>query len=287
MDDLYAERYYESDDGLRLYFRDYAPQRDVACAPVVCLPGLTRNSRDFEPLAARLSASWRILCPDFRGRGRSEYDPHWQNYNPRQYALDVIRLLRHAGVERARFIGTSLGGLVSMLLADLSPATIEAVVMNDIGPEINPVGLSRIVASAGLMARAGSFDEALRNTRANYEQALPGWTEADWRWYTETTYRQTESGEYDLNYDRGIGEAVRAGAAGLPRDPWAIFEALQAIPTMVICGALSDILTPEIVARMQQRKPDLRAVTVKNRGHAPILDEPEAYDAIATFLETV
>jgi len=282
---LYSERYYESDDGLRLYFRDYAPRNDNGQAPVVCLPGLTRNSRDFDRLAGRLSDTCRVLCPDFRGRGLSDYDRQWKNYRPRQYALDVIRLLRHNDIGTARLIGTSLGGLVSMLLAELSPASIEAVVMNDIGPEVDPAGLSRIVASAGLLARASSFEEAVRYTRENYQQALPDWSDADWRWYAETTYRQTDEGDYDLNYDRGIGLAVRSGVAGLPGDPWSIFDALQSIPTMVLRGALSDILTPGIVARMRERKPDLLEVTVSNRGHAPILDEPEAYDAITSFLD--
>lgn len=283
----FRERFYTSEDGLTLYFTDYQGPADTTLTPIICLPGLTRNSRDFEQLAAQLCTSHRVICPDFRGRGRSEYDPNWRNYHPARYASDVLGLLQHIDVDRVSLIGTSLGGLVSMLLASDRPELVAAVVLNDIGPEINASGLLRITATAGKLERADTFDAAMANTRANYEIALPDWSEADWRWYTGITYRQTESGDFDLNYDRGIGEAIRSGAAALAREPWSVFDALQETPTLLIRGELSDIMTAAIASRMQSRKPDLQVVAVRNRGHAPVLTEPEALNAITQFLADV
>ncbi len=284
---LFNERFYTSDDGLALYFADFPGPPDPTLAPIVCLPGLTRNSRDFEHLAAQLCTSHRVICPDFRGRGRSEYDPVWHNYRPAQYAADVLTLLQHIDVHRVSLIGTSLGGLVSMLLASDRPELLAAVVLNDIGPDIDPRGLLRITATAGKLARADTFDAAMANTRANYEIAFPDWSEAEWQWYAGITYRQTKSGDFDLNYDRGIGEAVRSGAAGVAREPWSVFDGLENIPTLLVRGELSDIMTAAIAAKMQSRKPDLQVVAVRNRGHAPVLTEPEALNAITQLLADV
>jgi pimeloyl-ACP methyl ester carboxylesterase len=275
---------YPSRDGLQLYCRDYGDRKTHKQLPLICLHGLTRNSRDFERLASELSADCRVLCPDFRGRGESGYDPDWRNYHPAQYARDIELLIARLGLEQFRLLGTSLGGMVATLLAGSLPSQVAAVVLNDIGPEIHPLGLSRIVESAGLLADAPSFADALANTKANYELALPGWSEEDWCWYTNNTYRAAAGRTYTLNYDRQIGTAVRAGLAGIPGDPYTVFDALAALPTLLVRGELSDVMTADIAARMQTRKPDLRIVCVANRGHVPILDEPEAIDAIKEFL---
>lgn len=284
MPEQYSERYFDSADGLRLFFRDYSTPAGDGRVPVMCLPGLTRNSRDFERLALSLVHSCRVICPDLRGRGKSAYDPNWRNYNPARYAEDMLLLLGQLEIERVRLVGTSLGGMISMLLADAAPALVAAVVLNDIGPEIDPTGLVRIVAATGNLAPAVSFEDAIEKTRAYYQLALPDWSEANWRWYAQSTYRPIGNGAFDLNYDRNIGEAVRAGAATLPRDPWDIFNALANIPTLLVRGELSDIMSAQIAAKMCAVKPDLRVVTVSNRGHAPILDEAEARHALVDFL---
>ena len=285
MDRAYEERYYHSDDGLRLYFRDYrGPAHRI---PVLCLPGLTRNSRDFEALAARLAGERRVLCPDFRGRGESQYDADWTNYNPARYAADTWRLLEELDVERVTIVGTSLGGWLSMLLGHQQPGRVAAVVMNDIGPEANPEGIARVVAGAGTLDRVPTFDEAVAETKRFYDVAFPDWDDDQWQSYVAITYRKTAQGDYDLNFDRNIGHAAREGVSGLDVDPWALFDSILDVPTLLIHGALSDILTEEIIHRMLDRKPDLRIARVPNRGHAPLLDEKEAVDAISRFMQDI
>jgi len=279
------ERFVTAADGLRLFCRDY--QNDSRRIPVLCLPGLTRNSLDFAGLASRLCRSRRVICPDLRGRGRSEYDPEWRHYNPATYAADTWQLLDELGVAQVAIVGTSLGGWMAMLLHYQRPQRVAAAVINDIGPEANPDGIARILATAGRLDKVADFAHAVAQVRNVYELAFPDWTEAQWRAYTETIYRHVADGGFDLNFDRNIGHAAREGASGLDIDPWTMFDGLRNLPTLLIHGALSDILTEPIIERMCARKPDLAVVSIANRGHAPLLDEQEAVDAIATFLETV
>jgi pimeloyl-ACP methyl ester carboxylesterase len=279
----FEERYYDSEDGLRLYVRDYAgnPAKD----PVLCLPGLTRNSRDFEALAAWVSQDRRVLCPDFRGRGESEYDPEWTNYHPARYAADTWLLLDNLGIDRVTIIGTSLGGWLSMLMSSQQPGRVAAIVMNDIGPEANPEGIARVVAGAGTLDRVATFDEAIAQARRFYDIAFPDWSDEQWRSYAAITYRETGQGDYDLNFDRNIGHASRQGVSGLDVDPWDLFAGIRGVPTLLIHGTLSDILTEDIIRKMCDSKPDLQVGRVPNRGHAPLLDEKEAVDAISRFLQ--
>ena len=283
----FEERYFNTTDGLRLYFRDYAQGRSEAAAPVLCLPGLTRNSRDFEPLAESLADRHRVISPDLRGRGRSEYDGNWHNYHPAQYVADMWVLMETLEITRAVVIGTSLGGWMTMSMAHERPHAVAAAVMNDIGPEVNPAGVARVKAMAGNLDKVASFSEAVAQTRACYEIGLPDLPADRWEWYTETTYRKTSDGRYDLNYDRNIGHAVRQGVSELREDPWCLFDGLAKIPSLLLRGELSDILTEEIALKMRQRKPDLHITRVPNRGHAPLLDEPEAIDAISRLLAEI
>jgi pimeloyl-ACP methyl ester carboxylesterase len=285
MHGMYEERYVETADGLSLYFRDY--RNASPRLPVLCLPGLTRNSRDFEALAASISTTRRVISPDLRGRGKSQYDPEWRNYHPGQYAADLWQLLDSLQVEEVVVIGTSLGGWMAMLLNQQRPGRIAGAVMNDIGPEADPGGIARIVATAGLLDVVGSLAEAIEQAKSVYSIAFPNWGAEQWQAYTESTYRALDDGRFDLNFDRNIGHAAREGVSGLDIDPWAMFDALAAVPTLLIHGVLSDILTAPIIEKMRQRKPDLQVVAVRERGHAPLLDEQEALDAITTFLESV
>ena len=282
---MYEEHYAEAPDGLRLYYRDYPSAS--ALAPVLCLPGLTRNSRDFEPLAARIATTRRVIAPDLRGRGKSQYDPEWRNYHPGQYAADIWALLDQLRLQEVVVIGTSLGGWMAMLLNHQRPGRIVGTVMNDIGPEADPNGIARVVAMAGRLDAVGSLAEAIEQAKSVYAIAFPDWDERQWQFYTETTYRRLEDGSFDLNFDRNIGHAAREGVSGLEVDPWAMFEDLASVPTLLIHGVLSDILTGPIIEKMCQRKPDLQVARVRDRGHAPLLDEQEAVDAITTFLESV
>ncbi len=285
MHGMYQECYVEAADGLRLYSRDYpnASQRP----PVLCLPGLTRNSRDFEPLATKIGKTRRVISPDLRGRGKSQYDPEWRNYHPGQYAADIWRLLDSLRVEEVVVIGTSLGGWMAMLLNYQRPGRIAGAVMNDIGPEADPGGIARVVATAGRLDIVGSLAEAIMQAKSVYSIAFPNWNEEQWRAYAESTYRMLDDGRLDLNFDRNIGHAAREGISGLDVDPWSMFDGLAHVPTLLIHGVLSDILTMPIIEKMRQRKPDLQVVPIPKRGHAPLLDEQEALDAITTFLDSV
>ena len=281
----YEEGYFEAADGLRLYYREYP--NPSARPPVLCLPGLTRNSGDFAALATRISETRRVICPDLRGRGKSQYDPEWRNYHPGQYAADIWQLLGTLRLDEVVAIGTSLGGWMAMLLNHQHPEHIAGVVLNDIGPEADPVGIARVVATAGRLDVVNSLAEAVEQAKSVYALAYPDWSEEQWRSYTETIYRPLDDGRFDLNFDRNVGHAAREGVSGLDVDPWAMFDDLAEVPAMLIHGALSDILTEPIIEKMRLRKPDLAVVTVRNRGHAPLLDEQEAVDAITTFLESV
>lgn len=284
-DRMYEESHVEAADGVRLYCRDY-PNPSVRL-PVLCLPGLTRNSRDFSSLAALISETRRVICPDLRGRGRSGHDPDWRNYHPGQYASDLWQLFDALEIDEAVVIGTSLGGWLAMLLNHQRPGRIAAAVMNDIGPEADPDGIARVTATAGLLDVVDSMAEAIEQAKSVYSIAFPDWNDEQWLIYTETTYRKLDDGRFDLNFDRNIGHAAREGVSGLDVDPWAMFDDLADVPTLLVHGVLSDILTEPIIARMRERKPDLQVAPVSNRGHAPLLDEQEAIDAIATFLDTV
>ena len=282
---MYKERYVEAADGLRLYCRDYPNPSPRSV--VLCLPGLTRNSCDFAPLATHISKTRRVLCPDLRGRGKSGYDPTWRNYHPGQYAADLWQVLDTLQVEEVVVIGTSLGGWVAMLLNHQRPGRIAGVVMNDIGPEADPGGIARVVSTAGRLDVVGSLAEAIEQAKSVYSIAFPDWSEEQWQSYTEATYRPLDDGRFDMNFDRNIGHAAREGVSGLDIDPWAMFNGLAAVPTLLIHGVLSDILTAPIIDKMHEQKPDLQVVPVRNRGHAPLLDEQEAVDAITTFLESI
>lgn len=278
----YAERSFTSRDGLRLYYRDYAgPTRSGVTA--LCLHGLTRNSRDFEDLAPRLARSRRVLALDVRGRGRSERDSKPERYVPTVYAQDVLELLDASRVERVALIGTSMGGILSLLLAALRPAAIAGVVLNDIGPVVDPAGIARIAGYVGKGGPVSSWDEAAEAVKAINVAAFPGLEHAGWLRFARRTYREGPNGVLLPDYDPAIGEATRSGGA-VPADLWALWTGLATIPTLAIRGALSDILSESTLAEMARRKPDLHVLRVADRGHAPTLDEPECVAAIERFL---
>jgi pimeloyl-ACP methyl ester carboxylesterase len=277
-----TSRFYRSHDGLKLYYRDFAPE--VTGVPVLCLPGLTRNSRDFEDLAWYLSRSRRVLTPDLRGRGYSEYDPDWRNYQLGTYATDIWTLLDGLGIPQVIVVGTSLGGLIAMAMAVQDSGRLRGVVMNDVGPEIAPEGLARIQAYTGRLPPVASWDEAIAQTKEVYGPTLPGLTEDEWRKMAWRVYREDPDGVPRLDIDPAIGRAVRESGAPTA-DAWKAFEALRDTPLLVIRGAMSDILAEETVVRMQERKPNLIAVTVPDRGHVPLLNEPECISAIDDFIE--
>jgi len=273
-------RYYASHDGLQLFYHDFAPERPGT--PAICLPGLTRNSRDFDELAAHLSAARRVLTPDLRGRGLSDYDPEWRNYHPGTYVKDVWTLLDLLGIDKVIVIGTSLGGLIAMAMAYQNAGRLAGVVMNDIGPEVGAEGLARIQAYTGKLPPVGNWAEANAQTRQIYGPWLPGLSDTEWEKMAWRAYRAGEDGVPAQDIDRNIGKAVRE-VGPQTGDPWVLFDALRDTPTLLLHGVLSDILTADIIRKMRARKPDLQVVDVADRGHAPLLDEKECIEAIDAF----
>lgn len=278
----YKEQRFRSDDGLDLYYRDYG-DRDAPA--VLCLHGLTRNSRDFADLAAHLSDRFRVLAADVRGRGQSDRDSDYSHYALPTYVDDTWCLLDHAGVERFALIGTSMGGLMSMTMGAARPDRVWAIVLNDIGPVVEQAGLDRIKGYVGKTDPPADWDEAIAAVRAINAEAFPDFTDADWRAFAHRLFRE-ENGRPAFDYDPDIARAMaEAEGAAVPPDLWPVYEALGDIPLLAIRGSLSDILSHETLQAMGRRKPKTTAVTVPRVGHAPMLDEPVAIRAIDEFLD--
>jgi len=278
----FAERYFRSRDGLALYCRDYAGDPDKA--PVLYLPGLTRNSKDFERSAAHIAPHRRVICMDQRGRGRSQYDANWLNYHPAMYVDDVWMLVRELGLERVVVIGTSLGGIMAMLMASMRPRHLAGIVLNDVGPELEVIGSQRIQNYIGRVPHVASWDEATAHVKETFAGVYPDLTEERWREFARNTFREDADGRIRLDYDPKIAELMRLLPFGVMPPMWYAYAALQTIPTLAIRGELSDLLSARVFRRMQTEKPDLVRLSVPNRGHAPLLHEPLCQDAIDTFL---
>jgi len=279
----FAEKTIKTVDGLSVSYRDYPGSAGASASPVLCLHGLTRNSADFEDLAPRLAAHRRVLAMDVRGRGRSDFDPNWRNYHPGTYLADVFTLLDHEGMERVAVIGTSMGGILGMMLGAERPRALTGLVLNDIGPAIETAGLARIAGFVGKAAPVGSWAEAREQIKAINETALPDLSDEDWDRFARRLYTEDESGRLVPAYDPEIATAMaEAGAA--PLDLWKVFDALADIPILVLRGETSDILSAETVSAMRARHRNLTAAEVPGRGHAPMLDEPVALAAIESFL---
>jgi len=285
MSEAYAEINWLSHDGLRLYARVYDGP-DSGAPTVLCLHGLTRNSRDFEDLAPHLQRSYRVIVPDLRGRGLSARDPHQQNYQPGIYVQDILALLDTAAAKRVAIIGTSLGGMLAMMLSFRHPARITGIVLNDIGPEVDPVGIERIKQYAGRLPPARTWSEAVAQTRAVFGDAWPGLAPDRWAALARRSYREDAAGMVEFDADPNIGEALRAAPAATA-DLWPLWTALRHVPTLAIRGDRSDILSAATFARMKRENPDLQQLEVADRGHVPLLDEPECMAALDAFLARI
>jgi len=279
----FTEHYYLTRDGLSLYYRSYGSGKDV----VVCLPGLTRNSKDFHEIATQLASGYRVLCLDLRGRGQSAWDPEWRNYHPGTYISDTWNLVDQLGIASFILIGTSLGGLLAMLMAAQQPGRVRAVVFNDVGPEADPAGYARILGSLDQQSEVQDWQDATRQCQQAHHASMPGMSETFWSDFARKTYREGADGRPVLDRDPNINEAIRKGdltrIAGIQVDPWAAFKALT-MPCLVLRGEISDILSAQIVERMAEVKPGLRKAVIAGRGHAPLLNEPDSLAAISEFL---
>ncbi len=281
----FTDIHWRSADGLTLHARDYPGKADRA--PVICIHGLTRNARDFEDLAPAIvgATGRRVLAVDVRGRGASQKAADPMHYNPGVYAADVMALLDDQAIGRAAFVGTSMGGLIMMTLAVMRPAAIAAAVLNDVGPEIAPEGLARIAGYVGVRAEVEDWAGAAAYVRTGNGVVFPHYGEADWDRMARRTFRE-EGGRPVLDYDPDIAVPIRAADPAAPApDLWPFFGALVADkPALLVRGSTSDILSVEIADRMKAAAPHLTVAEVPGVGHAPMLDEAEAFDAILALL---
>jgi pimeloyl-ACP methyl ester carboxylesterase len=277
---------YESADGALTLHAEESGSRKAPLA-VLCLHGLTRNGRDFEALVARLSPRYRVITADQRGRGRSSWDPDPDHYRIPVYVQDMWRLLDRLQLQQVVLVGTSMGGLISMMMGATKPERVRGIVLNDIGPEVPPAGIARLRESLALKADVRDWSDAAALARRINAEAFPDYGEADWLAFAHRIYREDGSGRPMPGYDPAVLAALAP-----PPDPgavtptlWPVWAQLGAVPMLVIRGGLSHLLTADILERMVASHPRIVAVTLPNRGHAPMLDEPAAVSAIEGFLE--
>jgi pimeloyl-ACP methyl ester carboxylesterase len=280
----FEDGYIDVCDGLLLHYRDYPGSGSKP--PLLCLHGLTRNARDFSTLAERYSPERRVLALDFRGRGMSEYDPLPLRYTPLTYAADVLQLLDVLTIKEAVFVGTSLGGLVTMVVAALAPHRIAASILNDVGPELTDAGLDRIRSYVGKDVRFASWDQAAKLIARNSGHVPASYSHSDWLDMAHRVCRE-DQGAIVFDYDMAIARAFETEGPAPPVDMWPLFEALAGKPTLVIHGELSDLLSAASLRKMHAAAPGLKSVTVEGVGHAPMLNEPMAVAAIDEFLANI
>ena len=278
----YEDLFYQSEDGLTLYARDYpAPSPDAQC--VLLMHGLSRNSRDFEVLADHLSTRYRVLVAEQRGRGKSEWDTDPTRYAIPHYVRDMFALLQVANVSRIATVGTSMGGLMAMVMNAAKPGVFSHVVLNDIGPELCDEGLNRIKGYVGQGEPVNTWAQAVAYNRRINEVAFPTLSDEGWEQFARQIFKEID-GVPVLDYDPRISEAVTAeDSDAVPPDLWPVFDLLGQQPLMLIRGALSDLLDDRITAEMQRRVPAMVYLEVADVGHAPMLKDEAVIGAIEAF----
>ncbi len=286
---VYHDRWWLTEDGLRMYARDYPAAAGRVRLPVICLHGLTRNSNDFEEVAPYIAAlDRRVIVPDFRGRGLSENDPDVTNYHLWTYAKDILDLCDAFGIGQAIFIGNSMGGLVAMVLSTLRPNLIKAAILNDIGPTLAPKGQARISALAAMQRRAmRNWQDAATFIAEQYRLVFPDNTPADWLKFARRVFKKGRDGNLHLAYDPRITAAFKTltvGSAAYDLAP-CYASLAQSRRILLIRGVLSDVLDATEAKKMVISK-DVTRVDIDRVGHAPLLTEPQARAAITDFLES-
>jgi pimeloyl-ACP methyl ester carboxylesterase len=283
----YEDRFWTSSDGLSLHYRNYSGPADSTALPVLCMHGLTRNARDFASLAEDLCARRRVIVPEMRGRGMSDYAKVSDTYTPVTYVADVEKLLAEQGITRFIVIGTSMGGLMTMLLAHTQPGRIAAAVMNDIGPEVDAAGLARISGYVGQGRSYPTWVHAARGLAEAHGAAFPDYDLDQWLEMAKRTMVVTQNGRISFDYDMAIAEPFGKPGNAAPPNLWLAFEGLRDVPMLLVRGGLSDLLSADTVKQMGVRNPAMRAITVPRVGHAPTLDEPAVRKAIHALLDGI
>lgn len=284
---MYNDGYWWSPDGLRLHYRDYAGGSDGR-PPLLCLPGLTRNARDFEPLAARLAGEWRLICPDMRGRAESAYAKDAMTYVPLTYMQDISRLLADLAITRFVAVGTSLGGIITMLMAATHREWLVGALLNDVGPALEEEGLARIRTYVGVNQSHPTWVHAARALADANGDVYPGYDLQAWLAMAKRLYRLNSGGRIVLDYDMKVAEPIRAMGTEAGVDMWPVMKAFSGLPTLLLRGERSDLLGAATAQRMAAEiGPGAELVTVPGVGHAPVLDEPESVAAIDRLLTRV
>lgn len=281
----WSDGYWTSSDGLRLHYRDYAGS--AARPPILCISGLTRNARDFEGVADRLKGEWRLICVELRGRGQSEHARDPMSYTPPVYWQDVEALIAELGLKRFVLFGTSLGGLITMLLAMADNKRIAAALLNDIGPVLETGGLEHIRSYVGRSQSWPTWLHAARFLCEAQRDRYPDWETDQWLVYAKRLCKLTQRGRVVFDYDMRIAEPFRAPGGDTGFDLWTAFAALKGIPSLIVHGEISDLLSRSTVELMLAENEAMEAVTVPRVGHAPTLEEPEAAEAIDRLLARV
>lgn len=279
----WTDRYWNSADGVKLHYRDHDGNRDRP--PILCIPGLTRNARDFEPVADRYAGAWRVLSIDLRGRGGSAFDPDPANYKPMVYVADILKFLDQLGIADAVFVGTSLGGICTMALAQSDRERIAGALLNDIGPVIDLAGIERIAGFVGKEVRFPGWDEAIDQMAARNHDIYPDYDRPQWERFVRRLAVEEADGQVRFDYDMRIADNF-ATAAAAP-DAWPLYEALDGRPVTILRGELSDLLSADVAAKMATAISDVELVTVPRVGHTPSFDEPESIEALDRLLDRV
>lgn len=283
-EDGFIERRILSNDGISLYVRDYPGPKTGAKAPILCLGGLTRNSKDFAGLAKYWCRHRRVICPDKRGRGRSGYDPKWENYNPQTYVEDVRHIMCALGVHDAVVVGTSLGGILGMAMGTALPGFIKALVMNDIGPEVRTDTLTDIIDYMKVSPELSSWEEAGRHLKTAFGSQIPLISDSDWTRAARISYVERDDGKIVFDFDPNIVKPILKDDTKV-HNLWHFWGATKRLPLLVVRGALSDILDEAQLQKMHDSHPNMQSVTVEGVGHAPSMAEPEALGALNEFLD--
>lgn len=287
----YESRFFTSHDGLRLHMRDYGP-RDSTALPVVCLAGLSRNSGDFDAVAKALAGGSadkprRVVALDYRGRGVSDYDQNWRNYDIMVENRDILDMLTAAGVSEAIFLGTSRGGLHTMVTSATRPSLIRAAILNDIGPVIEQKGLARIRGYVGKLPQPRSITDAIDLFKTMMSAQFTNLSEQDWETYARLTFEE-KNGKLVPRYDAALGKTLELIDVEAPLPTlWPQFDGLRNVPVMVIRGENSDLFSNAIMEEMARRHPDLQTYIVPGQGHAPLLLDDESIARVSAFIAGV
>ncbi len=282
----YQDHFYRSgDDRLTLYARLYESDGP----PLLLMHGLTRNSADFEGLVTHLAENYRLIIPDQRGRGRSDYDPDPLRYEPATYVVDMLALMDSLHLDQVGLIGTSMGGLMAMIMAAMEPERFDSLILNDIGPVVEQEGLDRIQSYVGALPPFENWQQAADHCRNVHGEVMIGFDDEDWLGFARRTCQLLPNGRIRFAYDPAISIGLSGNQqTAVPPDLWPIWDQLSALPILIIHGALTDIISPATVTEMKDRHSGpISAIEIPDRGHAPLLDEPAALSAIASFLKSV